>query len=44
VPTVKTLQPGLQAPASASTFRAGAIGTCLRGFTASRLSSSQQCH
>ncbi len=29
VPAVNTLQPDLRAPASASTFRAGEIGTCL---------------
>jgi len=29
VPAVNTLQPELRAPASSSTFRAGAIGPCL---------------
>ncbi len=37
-PTVNLLPPDLRAPASASTFRAGAIGPSLRVFTSSRLS------
>jgi hypothetical protein len=44
-PAVKTLQPDLRAPASASTFRASEIGPSVRGFTSSRLSAyPEKCH